>query len=63
MYLLAVTAASRSIDLSAAYFVPYKLFLDALVQAVQRRVKLRVVVPGEHINSETVRSALSLKQT
>ncbi len=57
MYLLAVTAASRSIDLSAAYFVPDALTLQALVAAMQRGVKLRIVVPGKHIDSETVRKA------
>ena len=57
MYLLAITAASRSIDLSASYFVPDALTLQALVAAMQRGVKLRIVVPGEHIDSETVRRA------
>jgi len=57
MYLLAVTAASRSIDLSASYFVPDALTRHALVEAMQRGVKLRIVVPGKHIDSETVRSA------
>ena len=57
MYLLAVTAASKSIDLSASYFVPDELTLQALVQAMKRGVKLRIVVPGKHIDSETVRSA------
>jgi cardiolipin synthase A/B len=57
MYLLAITAASRSIDLSASYFVPDELTVGALVEAMRRGVKLRIVVPGEHIDSETVRSA------
>jgi len=57
MYLLAVTAASRSIDLSASYFVPDELTLRALVEAMRRGVKLRIVVPGKHIDSETVRRA------
>jgi cardiolipin synthase len=57
MYLLAITAASRSIDLSAAYFVPDELTLQALLQAMRRGVRLRIVVPGKHIDSETVRSA------
>ena len=57
MYLLAITAASRSIDLAAAYFVPDDLSARALVEAMKRGVKLRIVVPGEHIDSETVRSA------
>jgi cardiolipin synthase len=57
MYLFAVTAASRSIDLSAAYFVPDALTLQALQDALKRGVKLRIVVPGKHIDSDAVRSA------
>ena len=57
MYLLSITAASRSIDLSAAYFVPDELTSNALVEAMKRGVKLRIVVPGPHIDSDTVRSA------
>ena len=57
MYLLAITAATHSIDLSAAYFVPDELTLNALVEAIKRGVKLRVVVPGKHIDSDAVRSA------
>jgi cardiolipin synthase len=57
MYLLAVTAASRSIDLSAAYFVPDALTLQALVEAMRRGVTLRIIVPGKHIDSDTVRKA------
>ena len=57
MYLLVIAAASRSIDLSAAYFVPDDLTRQALRDALARGVKLRVVVPGPHIDSEAVRSA------
>ena len=57
MYLLAVTAAARSIDLSAAYFVPDALTLQALMDALKRGVRLRIVVPGEHIDSDAVRNA------
>ncbi len=57
MYLLAITAATRSIDLSASYFVPDGLMLRTLVDAVKRGVKVRIIVPGEHIDSDTVRSA------
>ncbi len=57
MYLMAITAASRSIDLSAAYFVPDALTLQALVDALKRGVKLRIVVPGKHTDSDVVRSA------
>ena len=61
MYQLAITAASRTIDLSAAYFVPDELSLKALVEAQKRGVKLRIVVPGEHIDSDAVRSASRAK--
>jgi cardiolipin synthase len=57
MYLLALTAASRSIDLSAAYFVPDELTTNALVAALKRGVRVRIIVPGEHIDSDTSRSA------
>ena len=57
MYLMAITAASRSIDLSAAYFVPDTLTSKALVDALKRGVRVRIVVPGPHIDSETVRAA------
>jgi cardiolipin synthase len=57
MYLLAVTAASHSIDLSAAYFVPDPLTLQALVDALGRGVRLRIVLPGKHSDSDAVRGA------
>ncbi len=61
MYLLAITAASRTIDLSASYFVPDELAVRALVDAMKRGVRLRIVVPGTHTDSETVRSASRAK--
>ena len=57
MYLLAITAASKTIDLSAAYFVPDDLSRNALLDALKRGVRVRIVVPGEHIDSDSVRSA------
>ena len=57
MYLLAITSAAKTIDLSASYFVPDDLSRAALLEAVKRGVRLRIVVPGEHIDSDTVRHA------
>jgi cardiolipin synthase len=57
MYLLAITAAEDSIDLSAAYFVPDPLTRAALREALQRGVRIRILVPGEHIDTEVVRKA------
>ena len=57
MYLLSITAATKAIDLSAAHFVPDELTRKALLAAMRRGVRLRVIVPGKHIDSETVRLA------
>jgi cardiolipin synthase len=53
MYLLAITAAQRSIHLEAAYFIPDELASKALIDAVNRGVDVRVIVPGPH-NDATV---------
>jgi cardiolipin synthase len=57
MYLLMITAAEHSIDLSSSYFVPDELSRDTLVAALRRGVRLRIITPGPHIDSETVRRA------
>jgi cardiolipin synthase len=57
MYLMAIAAANKSIDMHASYFVPDDLTERALRAAIRRGVKVRVLVPGEHIDSETVRIA------
>ena len=57
MYLLAVAAATRSIDLQAAYFIPDRLVVDALLDARERGVAIRLLVPGRYIDSTLVRMA------
>jgi cardiolipin synthase len=57
MYLLMINAATRRIDLSSAYFVPDELTRDALVEAMQRGVRVRIITPGPHTDAETVRRA------
>jgi cardiolipin synthase A/B len=57
MYLMALTAATRSIHLSNAYFVPDELAVKALVAAAQRGVKVQIITPGGDIDSEVVRRA------
>jgi cardiolipin synthase len=57
MYLLAIAAAERSIDLAASYFVPDRLLIDALIAARRRNVRIRILVPGPHIDSLTVNVA------
>jgi cardiolipin synthase len=57
MYLLSIAAATKTIDLSSAYFVPDDLTVGALVAALQRGVRVRIVTPGPIIDSQTVRRA------
>ena len=57
MYLMAITAAEKTVDLSAAYFVPDDLTRAALIDALRRGVRLRIIVPGTKIDAEVVRKA------
>jgi cardiolipin synthase len=57
MYLTAITAAKSSIDIEAAYFVPDPLMTGELIKARRRGVRIRILLPGKHIDSETVRVA------
>jgi cardiolipin synthase len=57
MYLMAIAAAEQSIDLAASYFVPDDLLIQALVAARRRGVRVRILLPGEHIDSQMVRIA------
>jgi cardiolipin synthase len=57
MYLMAITAAEHSIDIEAAYFIPDTLMSRELVKARKRGVRIRILLPDKHIDSETVRIA------
>lgn len=57
MYLLAITAATRSIHISSAYFIPDALTRRALVDALRRGVRVQIITPGPHMDAETVRRA------
>ena len=57
MYLLAITSATRSIDLASAYFVPDDLTRNALIDAIKRGVKVRLILPGPIIDTDVVRRA------
>jgi cardiolipin synthase A/B len=54
MYLTAITAAERRIDIEAAYFVPDRLMIRELIGARGRGVRIRILVPGSHIDSKVV---------
>jgi cardiolipin synthase len=57
LYYLAIASARKSLDLTAAYFVPRPAFTDALADAADRGVDVRILVPGPHIDKEFVRVA------
>ncbi|MHB1774180.1 MAG: phospholipase D-like domain-containing protein [Acidimicrobiales bacterium] len=57
MYLTAITAAEQTIDIESAYFVPDMLMSEELIRARARGVRIRILLPGPHIDSEAVRIA------
>ena len=57
LYFLAIASARESLDLTAAYFAPRPAFIEALCDAADRGVDVRVLVPGPHIDKEFVRQA------
>jgi cardiolipin synthase len=57
LYFLAIESARERLDLTAAYFSPRPAFIQALCDAAERGVHVRVLVPGPHIDKEFVRIA------
>ena len=54
LYYLAIAAARETLDLTAAYFAPRPAFIEALQDAAERGVRVRVLVPGENIDKPPV---------
>ena len=57
MYLLSINAATRSVRLSMSYFVPDDVAIASFVDALERGVKVQVILPGGKIDTEVVRRA------
>jgi cardiolipin synthase len=57
MYLIAITAAVKTIDIASAYFVPDEMSRVALVAARKRGVRVRIITPGKQTDQQTVRYA------
>lgn len=57
MFLLAIAAAGATIDLAASYFVPDRLLIESLIAARGRDVRVRILLPGPHIDALTVKIA------
>ena len=54
LYYLAIAAAKRTLDLTAAYFVPRPAFVEALQDCAERGVRTRVLVPGTNTDKPPV---------
>lgn len=57
MYLLSIAAATRSIKIANAYFVPDDFTTQTLIETAERGVSIEVILPGKHIDSAFVRRA------
>ena len=57
LYLLSITCATRTLDIANSYFVPDDLSVQTLVDAAKRGVRVRIIVPGEHIDTRITRRA------
>ena len=56
-YLLAIASARKTLRIENSYFLPDDRTRAKLIAAAQRGVKVEILVPGKHIDSELVRIA------
>lgn len=52
MVLLALAAATKSVDIENSYFVPDKLSINALIAVRKRGVRVRILVPNRHTDAK-----------
>ncbi len=57
MYLMSISAAAESIHLSASYFIPDDVAVGSLVAALERGVRVQIILPGPYMDVELVRRA------
>ncbi|HEV2058665.1 MAG TPA: phospholipase D-like domain-containing protein [Solirubrobacteraceae bacterium] len=57
LYFLAIACARKTLHLTSAYFAPRPAFIEALSDAAQRGVDVRVLVPGAYTDKDFVRKA------
>jgi len=62
-YKLAIGAATKTIDLNAPYFVPHKGFIEDLVEARKRGVRVRVMTNSIESNDEGFVTLLGMMMT
>lgn len=54
---LAIAAATKSVKIEHAYFVPDRHMMRVLCDAARRGVDVQIITPGEHIDTKLVRHA------
>lgn len=54
MNLLAIASARESLDIINAYFLPDRIMVDALCAAARRGVRVRIIMPGPHMDQKMV---------
>lgn len=57
MYLLSIASARKTVYIANAYFVPDDLSIQTIVRALERGVKVKILMPGTRIDAEPVRRA------
>ena len=54
MNLLAIASARETLDIENAYFLPDKIMVETLCAAAQRGVRVRIILPGPHMDQRMV---------
>lgn len=57
LFLFSMAAARRTLYIGSAYFVPDDLAVETLIAAKRRGVRVEIMVPGRHIDTEMTRKA------
>ncbi len=57
LFLFSMAAARRSLYIGSSYFVPDDLAVETLIDASRRGVRVEILVPGRHIDTEVTRKA------
>ena len=57
MFLLSITSARRSLYIGNSYFVPDDLSVETLIDAARRGVRVQIMLPGRHIDTQITRKA------
>ena len=57
VFLFSIAAARESILIANAYFMPDDLTIQTMIEALERGVRIEILMPGPHIDKQYVRDA------